>query len=127
LQKYTNCIVDGIKSGVFTYIAHPDVINFVGDVEIFQREIQKICIAAREFDIPLEINFLGIRDGRNYPNDAFWEIAGEEKSPVTFGFDSHEAIDAYDGNSLVRAMELVKKYNLNYIGKPKLIMLQKNA
>ncbi|MBQ7821428.1 MAG: histidinol-phosphatase [Clostridia bacterium] len=125
LEKYSNCIVDGIKSGVFTYIAHPDMINFTGDVEVFQREIRKICSAARECNIPLEINFLGIRDNRNYPNEAFWEIAGEERSPVTFGFDSHETVDAYDEISLVRAMEIVEKYNLNYIGKPNLIMLEK--
>lgn len=126
LQKYSKGIVDGIKSGVFTYIAHPDIINFTGDVEVFQREIRKICIAAGEFDIPLEINFLGIRDKRNYPNEVFWKIAGEEKTPVTFGLDSHDAVDAYDDISLVRAMEIVEKYNLKYIGKPNLIMLQKS-
>lgn len=123
LQEYSNCIVGGIKSGVFTYIAHPDMINFTGNVEIFKREIRKICVASREFNIPLEINFLGIRNNRNYPNEIFWEIAGEEKSPVTFGFDSHEVMDAYDGISLVRAMEIVKKYKLKYIGKPDLILI----
>lgn len=47
LQKYSKCIIDGIESGVFTYIAHPDIIKFTGDVELFQREIRKICIAAK--------------------------------------------------------------------------------
>ena len=125
LQKYSNCIVDGIKSGVFTYIAHPDMINFTGDVEIFKREMRKVCIAATEYNVPLEINLLGIRDNRNYPTEVFWKIAGEEKTPVTFGFDSHEVLDAYDETSLVRAMRIVEKYNLNYIGKPDLIMLKK--
>jgi len=124
LQKYSNNIVEGIKSRVFTYVAHPDVINFIGEKKIFQKEIRKICVAAREYNIPLEINFLGIRDKRNYPNEAFWEIAGEVQSPVTLGCDSHEAKDAYDENSYKRAMEIVKKYNLNYIGKPDLIILK---
>ena len=67
---------------------------------------------------------MGIRDNRNYPNEAFWEIAGKENAPVTFGLDSHEVMDAYDEISLVRAMEIVKKYKLKYIGKPNLIMLR---
>ena len=124
LRKYTNCIVDGMKTGVFTYVAHPDVINFIGDVAVFQKEIRKICTSSRELNIPLEINFLGIRGNRNYPNEEFWKIAGEEKAPVTFGLDSHNVIDAYDELSLFRAMEIVKKYKLQYIGKPDLIMLQ---
>ena len=32
---------------------------------------------------------------------------------------------ADDGNSLPKAMELVEKYNLNYIGKPKILPLKK--
>lgn len=124
LKEYVNCVVDGIKSGVFTYIAHPDMINFIGDISVYQREIRKICVAAREYNTPLEINFLGIRDKRNYPNEVFWEIAGEEKSPVTFGFDSHDILNAFDNASLNKAKNIVEKYNLNYIGKPELVLIQ---
>ena len=80
--------------------------------------------AARERNIPLEINFLGIREDRWYPCDRFWKIAGEESAPVTFGFDSHANEAAYDGASLARAEELVKTYGLNYIGKPEPVLLQ---
>lgn len=120
LKEYVATVVEGIYSGVFTYIAHPDLINFKGDNNIYEAEMRKICIAARESEIPLEINFLGIRDNRNYPNESFWKIAGEEKSPVTFGFDAHDIKNAYDGDSLIKAKEMVDKYKLNYIGKPKI-------
>jgi len=50
----------------------------------------------------------------------FLEIAGEEKSPVMFGFDAHSTEAAYDGKSILKAKELVKKYNLNYIGRPEI-------
>ena len=55
--------------------------------------------------------------------NTFWEIAGEEKSPVTFGFDSHEVKDAYDGESIEIAKGIVDKYNLNYIGKSPLVLI----
>ena len=127
LKEYVACVVMAIKSGVFTYIAHPDMINFTGERAVFQQEIRRICIASRENNVPLELNFLGIWDNRNYPNEAFWEIAGREKAPVTFGFDAHDVQRACDQASLKRAEELVEKYNLNYIGKPKVILLQRKG
>ena len=124
LREYVACVLAAMETGVFTYVAHPDIIRFQGSEEVYRHEIRKICAAARERNIPLEINFLGIREDRWYPCDRFWKIAGEEGAPVTFGFDSHDNQAAYDGASLSRAMELVGTYGLNYIGKPKLVLLQ---
>ena len=86
--------------------------------------MQKICLASKEYNIPIEINFLGIRDKRIYPNEWLWEVASKIQCPVTFGFDAHDVHSAFDGESLVKAKGLVKKYNLNYIGKPKLLPLK---
>lgn len=125
LKKYVSRVTEGIRLGVFSYVAHPDVFNFVGDKAVYSEEMAKICRASREYNIPLEINFLGIRTNRNYPNRAFWEIAGKEGCPVTFGFDSHDALNAFDGRSLEVAEGLVKMYDLNYIGRPTLISISK--
>ena len=124
LKLYVQRVTDAMKTGVFTYIAHPDMIHFVGDKNIYREEIRKICALSKKLSLPLEINFQGIREGRNYPEDDFWGVAGEEQSPVTFGFDSHAPEFAYDGESLVKAKALVEKYNLNYIGKPKIVNIQ---
>lgn len=127
LKEYVECVVEAMRTGVFTYVAHPDLINYTGDKEIYRLEMRKICTASRVYNIPLEINFLGIRDHRNYPNDIFWELAGEEKAPVTFGFDAHDVNNAFDSASLIKAVEMAKKYGLNYIGKPKLVILRNNT
>ena len=123
LKNYVDCVCSAIASGAFTYMAHPDLINFTGDDETYISEMRRICRASREYDIPLELNFLGMREGRHYPVDLFWKIVGEERSPVTFGFDAHSVRAAFDSASLEKAKEMVKKYNLNYIGMPKLIPL----
>ena len=120
LVKYTDTVIEAIGTGVFTYVAHPDVFYFTGDQTIYRREMRRLCEAARAANIPLEINFLGIREGRTYPTDLFWQIAGEVGTPVTFGFDAHAAGDAADLVSLEKAKAIVKKYHLNYIGKPTL-------
>ncbi len=125
LIAYANLVIEGIKTGCFTYVCHPDVIGFNGEDSVYEREMRRICVASREYNIPLEINFLGIRFSRHYPNEKLWKIAGEEKCPVTFGFDAHATEEAYDGDSIKPALELVKKYNLNYIGMPKIIDIRK--
>lgn len=125
LKEYVSNLVSAIKSGVFTYLAHPDIFNFIGDKKIYDQQMRKICILSREENVPLEINCQGIRSKRNYPNEAFWEIAAQEQSPVTIGFDSHQPAAAYDSKSLAVAKDLIKKLGLNYIGKPTLKLLQK--
>ena len=125
LSEYVKNVITAMKTNVFTYVAHPDIFNFTGDIQLYQQEMRKLCIESRERNVPLEINFLGIRDGRNYPNPDFWKIVGEERAPVTFGFDAHSVESAFDESSLNKAREMVEKYNLNYIGAPKLILIQK--
>ena len=125
LEKYVDLVLSAMETGVFTYVAHPDILNYVGDDEIYKKHMRKICIASKRLNIPLELNFLGIRKKRHYPNNLFWQIAGEEKSPVTFGFDAHTALDSYDGKSLEYANDMVKRYKLNYTGMPKLVLIKK--
>ena len=117
-------MVNAMKTGKFTYVAHPDMFNYNGDKESYQREIKKICVASRELNIPLELNFLGIRDKRIYPNEWFWEVAGYEKALVTFGCDAHCPEAVYNKQALEKGKLLVEKYQLNYVGKPNLVSLK---
>ncbi len=123
LVEYVDTVIEAIGTGVFTYVAHPDVFYFTGEEAIYRREMRRICEVAKQTNTPLEINFLGIRAERIYPTDLFWEIAGEVGAPVTFGFDAHDPESAADRTSLPIAKAMVKKYLLNYIGKPRLILL----
>ncbi len=125
LKNYVNLVIAAMSEGVFTYVAHPDIFSFLGDENIYKKEMTRLCKASTIFSVPLEINFLGIRDNRSYPNPAFWQIAGKCGSPVTFGLDAHSADAAFDGQSHVYAMEMVEKYKLNYIGKPDLVPLKR--
>lgn len=124
LKIYVSRVTDAMKTGVFTYVAHPDIFHFTGDRDCYQQEMRNICKTSKEQNVPLEINFLGIRDNRMYPREDFWEVAGQEKSPVTFGFDAHDVQSAFDGQSLIKAKEMVKQFHLNYIGKPRIRRIQ---
>ncbi len=125
LKEYVECVLDGMKTGVFSYVAHPDFVNYRGTNDaLYESEMEKICIASKELDIPLELNFGGARCNENYPSDKFFKIAGRIGSPVTFGMDAHSVDAAFDAKSLELGKEMVKRHNLNYIGRPKLVLLQ---
>ena len=116
LAEYVDTVVQAMKTGVFSCVAHPDTFRYGGEELTYLRQMEKICAASCQENIPLEINFLGIRENRNYPDPRFWELAGKMGCPVTFGCDAHEAVSAYDGVSLEKARAMVEKYGLNYIG-----------
>lgn len=123
LAQYAAQVCAAMETGKFSYVAHPDLLNYTGEKEIYCKHMRKIAEKSKETGIPLEINFLGIRDNRHYPNERFWEIAGEVGSPVVFGFDAHDPRSAADKASLKKANELIEKYRLNVIDEPKLLPL----
>ena len=89
LVGYVDQVIEGIKTGVFSCLAHPDVVFYTGDGQAYCREMRRLCRAAKEADLPLEYNLLGLSEGRNYPNDIFWPIAAEENNTVILGWDAH--------------------------------------
>ena len=124
LPAYVDAVIAGMKTGKYTYVAHPDVFRYDGeDKTPYVKEMTRLCEASLATGVPLEMNFLGIREGRYYPHPIFLEVAGRVGAPVTFGFDAHSPAVAYDAPSIPKAHALVEKYHLNYIGKPKLVFL----
>ncbi len=123
LIEYVDCVVEGIRTGVFTYVCHPDMIRAVSDMDVYRAEMTRLCLAAKEQDIPLEINFYGIRDNRFYPFREFWKIAGEVGCKAIYGFDAHNTLAAFDGESIAVADEIVSDYGLVLVERPKIVTL----
>ena len=89
LDKYINQLLLGAKSGEFTYVCHPDLIYFVGNEEIYLRKMRYMIEELKKLEIPLELNFFGYFDKRQYPNRKFWEMVKEVGNPVVIGLDAH--------------------------------------
>ncbi len=124
LKRYADEVIAGMKTGFFSYVAHPDLVWFTGDYSIYKREITRLCKASIELDIPLEINLLGIRNKKHYPADKFWQIVGEIGAPVSIGVDAHASEDFLNTEQLKVANGIVERYKLNYIGMPKIISIK---
>ena len=106
---------EAMDTGSITYLAHPDMHNFTGSDEVYARHVRRLCRHAKDLDIPLEINLLGLRTNRHYPRPHFWQIAGEEGCKVILGCDAHEPASFLDETGPRAAMELVNRYQLNLI------------
>ena len=115
LYRYCHQVIDALETEKFTYIAHPDLIHFVGDPSIYARHMHALCRAARESGTPLEINLLGLGSNRHYPNERFWEFAAEEGCQVVFGLDAHATQQILDTEPEQKALQMVQRLGLELL------------
>ena len=108
---YALSVVEGMRTGKFAYVAHPDIFlqkrydvpenekkEFMENAKI---AAELICDAAKEYDIPLEVNLgslaatkAGIKkvlpnNDLEYPVPEFWKVAEEKGCKVLIGVDAH--------------------------------------
>lgn len=112
LENYVNQTIEAMHTGLFTYFAHPDLMNFQGDGAVYRRQMRRLCQAANGCGMPLEINLWGAYYNRFYPVDAFWQVAAEENCRVILGRDAHDVPCFHDARSLNRGMQIVETYGL---------------
>lgn len=117
LVAYVSQTIAGLATGDFLYLAHPDVAGYSFSPETIEREYRRLCKAAKRFNVPLELNLLGIRANRHYSSERFFRIAAEEGNQVVLGTDAHDPFDVCDPTSEARALEMVKTLGLNLVEK----------
>ena len=115
LSRYCRQAMQALDTGLFTYLAHPDVIHFVGAPAVYRRHMRALLHQANQTQTPVELNLLGIRYGKHYPNPQLLELMAEENCPVILGMDAHMPDDVSDLQYEQKALELVEQYGLNLI------------
>ncbi len=113
---YVDSIIEGMETGSYSYLAHPDLMNYKGKEKVYRREMERLCLAMKELGIPLELNVLGMAGGRNYPDRNFWKIAGEVGNDVVFGLDAHAEKSLRDVKSYQKCAALAEKCGLHILG-----------
>lgn len=96
LELYEESAIEGMESGLFAYLAHPDL--FMRSYPEFDRHCKlisrHICRAAARLKLPLEYN-VGYEDYNeasgitNIPHPEFWKIAAHEGCTAIIGVDAH--------------------------------------
>lgn len=115
LKRYCDQVIEGLDTGLFSYLAHPDLLQYIGNDSIYRTHMERLCRAAREKNIPLEINLLGYTNDRHYPRELFWEIAGENGCKVVFGSDAHIPDQVVAPAAEEKALKIVEKYGLQLL------------
>lgn len=110
--RYINQCIKGIDSGLFSYIAHPDLANFDEEDPRYIKEYTRLCEHAKLNDIPLEFNLLGFKTHRHYPNPVFWKIVSKVGNRVIIGTDAHEPYRLSDIQTYNVAVDYLKKLNI---------------
>ncbi len=90
LETYVNQCIAGLETGLYTYLAHPDLINFTGSESFYRAQMERLCLAANALHVPLEVNLLGLRADRTYPSERFFHIAKACGSTIVTGIDAHD-------------------------------------
>ena len=93
LEAYVRQVIAAMDTELYTYIAHPDILNYTGSHRVYADWMGLLVREARDHGIPLEFNFLGYREGRNYPDRRFLELVAKENLPMVLGCDAHRPED----------------------------------
>lgn len=122
IERYKNDLIDAMKSGLFMYIAHPDLFFYtVTKVTPFiERITHEIIEAALKYDVPLEVNMCGAQSQKRfaqygaigYPASYFWEEVSKTNARVTVGGDFHSVNDPLDADNFEYISQFIKNHNL---------------
>ncbi|WP_294216962.1 histidinol-phosphatase [Pseudobutyrivibrio sp.] len=115
LAEYVEFTVEGMKTGKFSYLAHPDLINYVGPDEVFQKHMKEIIQTSIDLDIPLEVNMLGFMTDRNYPSDRFYSLAASMGAKFVIGCDAHNPVHVMQPNSVSGFIDFLNKNKIKPI------------
>lgn len=117
--SYFDNVIQGLESGKFALLAHPDLIFYSNPkitpkiVDAFDATIK----TAVRCDIPVELNANGIRNHKfKYPGDLLIELCKRHDAKVAISSDCHHFNDLCD-EYMLRLLDYAQKAGLNIVDK----------
>ena len=117
MYEYADMCVEGMQTGLYAYLAHPDLYMRRRDVwdKDCQAVAKAICSCAKEMDLPLEYNLNAhlLKSGEcNFPRREFWESAALMGNKVIIGYDAHQPELMENGKAEAEIRSLLGEMNL---------------
>ncbi len=112
LQDYVNLTIQGMQTGKYLYLAHPDLINYTGPDEIYEKHMIRLCNYLKEKNIPIEINLLGLWTHRNYTSKRFLSIAKKVGNSAILGIDAHSPEQLLNTSAEKLGISLCREFGL---------------
>ncbi|MCR5754483.1 MAG: histidinol-phosphatase [Acetatifactor sp.] len=104
---YVERIIEGLDTGLFLYVAHPDFIHYVGPTEIYDKHMNRMLEEFKRRNMPVELNLNGFRDPRHYPNKRFIELGVKNGNSFVMGVDAHRPKELGDEELMRKLAGLV--------------------
>ena len=122
LRAYADYVIRSMESGLFAFMAHPDLFGctYLTWDENTAACSRDILAAAADLEMPLEINGYGLYKSKvetpegtrpMYPWDRFWELASEYDIEVVVNSDAHKPEHVIRG--MAEALSLAERYGLS--------------
>ncbi len=115
LTYYADQVIEGLRTGYFSYLAHPDLCRVCDDEDYYKKEMTRLCLEAKALDIPLEFNMHGLAVGAAYPTERFYRIAAEVGNEMVIGIDAHSPNEITDTDMLRRSHEFLSRCGVTNI------------
>lgn len=124
VQRYVQMTVAGMETGLYRYLAHPDL--FLNLYPVFDKAAENachaLCEAAAALDLPLEYNLLGkarqqepFQHGVGYTTAQFWEIAARYPVKAIVGCDAHDPKQLAQPEQVTQAQQMLRAMGLTVL------------
>lgn len=108
LELYVERVTTAIDTGNFLYVAHPDIINFVGDEVIYRKHMRRLAEELKKHNMPIELNVNGYRDKIQYPSKRLIELGVEAGCDFIVGVDAHAPVELVDYTTYQECVSLAE-------------------
>lgn len=109
--RYIDLLIEGMESGRYKYVAHPDILYYAGEESIRVEQYTRLCKYFKEHDLPIEINLIGVKKGFHYPSDRLLRIAHKIGNTAIIGIDAHTPELISDKSTIELCEAIVANYN----------------
>ncbi|MEM2428156.1 MAG: histidinol-phosphatase [Candidatus Bathyarchaeia archaeon] len=113
-ERYYELVREGVETGIFTVVAHLDIVKKFGfkSSKEYLKQVESILESVKTLDMAVEVSSAGLRHPVRelYPSSRIVDILAFFQVPVTMATDAHKPEDVSAGLEFVA--ELIKAKNL---------------
>lgn len=116
LKSYVDHVLEGLRTGYFLYVAHPDLVHFTGEQKIWQKHMSRLLKELKKRNMPIEINVNGYRNNMQYPSERMVKLGVEIGNSFILGVDAHNPWELLDLVNYEKCKKMVENHNGIIIG-----------
>lgn len=125
IEEYTGFTITAMKTGIFSYLAHPDLplANYPDMDKKAEDCMAAIITEAKKLDLPLEYNLYGVDKiergifaGKGYPAPKFWQLAADLGATAIIGVDAHRPENLLRADRFHAAEDFLRSTGITLIG-----------